>query len=363
MASSDTGSRIEELNLFYEEARRNHSRPLWLSEGNEPPPSAVPFLWRWSDFRPLMYRAAELVDMDQAERRVLVLANPGLAGRPAATNTLVANLQIINPGDVARSHRHTASALRLVLEGTGAYTAVNGEKTYMDPGDFVTTPNWTWHDHCNEGDRPMVWLDGLDVPLVNYLGAMKQEQDVGRQQAYTKSDDVSMRLYGGANLTPTWVQHNGPHSPLLNYKFEQTYATLAKLASESEGSPFDGVCVEYTNPRTGGPAMASMACFAQLLQPGQHTLAHRHTGNVVYHVVQGKGHSIIDGTRFDWTDKDTFVVPSRAHHEHAAELESVLFSYTDAPVLRPFDLYWEEEYGENGGRQEVREVFVAGPGA
>lgn len=360
MTSSGSGTKIEEMKLFYEEARRYHSAALWEPGANDPGPAAVPFLWRWSDFRPLLYRAKDLVDMDQAERRVLIFANPGLQGRPSAAATLLANLQIINPGDIARSHRHTASALRLVVEGTGAYTAVNGEKSYMDPGDFITTPNWTWHDHGNEGDKPMVWLDGLDIPAVNLFGAALQEQAPDKQQAITKTDDVSLKLYGGANLSPTWIQHKGPHSPLLNYKFEDTYKALTRIAKETDGSPFDGVCLEYTNPNTGGPAMASMACYAQILQPGQATLAHRHTGSTVYHVIQGKGHSIVDGIRIDWSDKDTFVVPSKAYHEHVADSESVLFSYSDSPILKPLDLYWEEEYTENGGHQEVRETFVAG---
>jgi len=324
--TSGSGDRhkIEEMDLFYKEVRRYHSAALWEPGANTPPPGAVPFLWSYADFRPLLYRAAELVDMDQAELRVLIFANPGLQGRPSAAATLLANLQIINPGDIARSHRHTASALRRIVEGTGAYTAVNGEKTYMDAGDFITTPNWTWHDHGNESDNPMVWLDGLDIPVVNFFGATRQELAPDRQQAITKSDDVSMKLYSGANLTPSWVQYNRARSPLLNYKYEETYRTLTRIAKETEGSPYDGVILEYTNPHTGGPAMASMACYAQILQAGQHTLAHKHTGSTVYHVIEGKGYSIVDGIRINWQDKDTFVVPSGANHEHAADKESVL---------------------------------------
>ena len=361
-----SGTQMEEMDLFYEDVRRHNSRTLWtLGDDNlttEPKPKTHPFMWRWKEFRPLMFRAAQLVPVEMAERRVLVFANPGLAGKPSATTTLMANLQIINPGEVARTHRHTPSAFRLIVEGKGAYTAVEGEKTYMDPGDFITTPSWTWHDHGNEGDAPMIWLDGLDVPFVNELEAGFYEQYPVERQPVTKSDDISLRLYGAGTLTPTWQRHQGIHSPLLNYKYQRSYEVLSQLASESEGSPYDGVSVEYTNPGTGGPALATIACFAQLLQAGQHTKAHRHTGGTIYHVIKGKGHSVIEGKRFDWEEKDTIVVPSWAYHEHAAQEESVLFSYTDSPLLQPFGLYREETYQENDGHQSVATVFGEGEG-
>jgi gentisate 1,2-dioxygenase len=351
-----SGTELEDLELFYEEVRRAQSRPLWVAR-SEPPAKAIPYLWKYADFRPLLLRAAKLVPMEQAERRVLIFANPGLQGRGPATSTLSANLQIINPGEIAPSHRHTASALRLIVEGSDAYTAVEGEKTYMEPGDFITTPNWTWHDHGNEGDAPMVWLDGLDSQLVNTLDAAFREEYPDEKQPLTKAVDLSQRLYGAGSLTPTWERHNGLHSPLINYKFAQTYGALSTLAKETEGSPFDGVCLEYTNPTTGGPAMATIACFAQILPKGAHTQAHRHTGGTVYHVISGKGQSVIDGVRFDWSEKDTFVVPAWSIHEHIADTESVLFSYNDSPVLEPMGLYREEAYTDNGGHQKVTGTF------
>ena len=167
----------------------------------------------------------------------------------------LANLQIIKPGEVARSHRHSASALRLVIEGAGAYTAVDGEKSYMEPGDFVTTPNGTWHDHGNEGSAEMIWLDGLDVPLIQALEVNFFELYPQSKQPLTQPDELSLRLYGSGSLKPTWVKHGALHSPLLNYKFAQTYATLKSIAERTDGSPFDGVSVEYVNPLTAGPAL------------------------------------------------------------------------------------------------------------
>jgi gentisate 1,2-dioxygenase len=355
------GTRMEDLDLFYEEVKQVHGKPLWQTEGTAKKPKTVPFLWRYADFRPLLFRAADIVPIEMAERRVLVMANPGITSDFQATATMLANLQIIKPGEIARSHRHTPSALRLVIEGTGAYTAVDGEKTYMDPGDFVTTPNWTWHDHGNESDQPMVWLDGLDVPFVQSIEASFYEQYPEDRHPVVSPDDLSQRLFGSGSLKPTWVKHNKVHSPLLNYKFESTYAALKSMAEDSDGSPCDGVTVEYTNPVTGGPALATIACFAQILRPGERTKAHRHTGGTVYHVIQGKGYSIIGGVRFDWEAKDTFVAPSWIYHEHVGESESVLFSFNDTAVLQPLGLYREEALEESGGHQKVEGVFEPGP--
>jgi gentisate 1,2-dioxygenase len=131
-------------------------------------------------------RAAELVGTQQAERRVLRLTNPELQGA-SASNRLVANIQIVMPGEIARAHRHSAGALRLIIEGRGGYTVVNGERVPMYPGDLVLTPNWSWHDHANDTDAPMMWLDGLDTPLVRMLEAgfyeeyHQERQDLVRQ--------------------------------------------------------------------------------------------------------------------------------------------------------------------------------------
>src|SRR5437773_12067804 len=161
----------EELQDFYAQLQAQHVTPAWISGGVsvEPRSEAVPFVWHWRDLRPQAMRAAELVGTAQAERRVLRLTNPELPG--IASNTLVANIQIVMPGEIARAHRHSGAALRLIIEGKGGYTVVNGERVPMSPGDLVLTPNWSWHDHANDTDAPMIWLDGLDTPLVRLLEA------------------------------------------------------------------------------------------------------------------------------------------------------------------------------------------------
>jgi gentisate 1,2-dioxygenase len=348
---------IDALQVFYEDVKRIHGRALWQTGGASKKPATVPYLWKYKDYRPLLFRAADIVPIELAERRVLIMANPGILTDWQASSTLLANLQVIKPGEIAPSHRHAASALRLIVEGRGAYTAVDGEKSYMEPGDFVTTPNWTWHDHGNEGDECVIWLDGLDIPLVQTLETNFFEIFPDKKYPVTQPDDLSQRLYGSGSLKPTWVKHNALHSPLLNYKFEPTYAALKRMAGETEGSPYDGVSVEYVNPLTGGPAMATIASFASLLEAGQHTKAHRHTGGTVYHVIQGTGRSVIGGVVFEWEEKDTFVVPSWTFHEHHGASEAVLFSYSDSAMLVPLGLYREEALEENGGYQKVLRKF------
>ena len=371
MTSNLSGTQLEELELFYEELRNAYGHPLWLQTSD--PGRTVPFLWRFKDFRPLLMKAMEVVPIELANRRALFMANPGLKDQKSATSTLLANLQVIRPGEIAPSHRHSASALRFVLEGKGAFTSVEGEKSYMEPGDFVTTPNWTYHDHGHEGEGPMIWLDGLDQPIVERFEAWFWEGYEKETFPLTKADEVSQRMYGAGSMRPTWVTY--PQSttspspdynrdtPVVNYKYAQARELLFALTGESDGSPYDGISIEYTNPVNGGPAFATMACFSQLLRKGQHTKAHRHVGSVVYHVVEGKGHSIIDGMRFDWEDKDTFVVPGWSFHEHLAESDAVLFSYTDTPITRNVGLYREEPYTENDGHQKVTETFKPGPRA
>jgi gentisate 1,2-dioxygenase len=344
----ESPARAQALEAYYRELERYSAAPLWtvLSQllTAEPRPKAVPHLWRWAEMRPQVHRAGELIGTDEAERRVVMLLNPGLPGACAITNTLYAGLQLILPGEIARSHRHSPAALRLIVEGHGAYTAVDGEKTLMNPGDLVLTPNWTWHDHGNESDEPMVWLDGLDLPLVTSLDAIFFEEYPEERQPLSKPVDDSLRKYGAGALVPTYERHLGAYSPLLNYTWERTRPALVDLAAHGSGSPYDGIMLEYVNPRTGGPVMPTMGCHVQLLPPGFTTEPHRHSASVVYHVVEGEGYSLVGDQRFDWQAKDVFCVPSWAPHRHvntSGAAPAFLFSYTDAPVLRALGLLRE----------------------
>src|SRR5579864_5159520 len=272
---SDIQASQEELQDYYAQLQANHVMPAWIGGGIsvEPHSEAVPYLWHWRDLRPQAMRAAELVGTAQAERRVLRLTNPNLSG--IASQTLVANIQIVMPGEIARAHRHSAAALRLIIEGQGGYTVVEGERLPMSPGDLVLTPNWTWHDHANDTDAPMIWLDGLATPLVRLLEA-------GFYEEYTEE----RQEFGAAVNTSPW-----------HYPMSEMRAALQKLAA---ANPDGEIILEYANRRTGGPVMPTIACHMQLLRPGETTPARRRVCRTNYHVVEGEGYSVVGEQLLDW---------------------------------------------------------------
>ena len=278
---SGSKASVEVLDSYYQELQDYALSPLWLVQEtalvSEPTSKALPFLWRWRDLQPQALRAGELIGTADAERRVLMLLNPGLNGRMATTNTLFSGLQIVMPGEAARAHRHTPAALRFIIDSKGGATTVNGDRVSMYPGDLVLTPNWTWHDHTNDTGEPIIWLDGLDIPLVHMLEAVYYEPYPEDVQPVTEPHDSSQAKYGAGTLRPAWEEQPGSHSPLMRYPWEQAWAALQRLAPQVDGSPFDGVIMEYTNPNTGGPVMPTIACHIQMLRPGEATKAHRHT--------------------------------------------------------------------------------------
>lgn len=335
---------------FYAGLERFNVRPLWRQPGllpDEPHSKAAPHVWPYAELREQLLQAGAVVDPEQAERRVLMLMNPSLDGAAAATTNLYAGLQLVLPGEVAPAHRHAASALRFVIEGSGAYTAVDGERQVMEPGDLVLTPNWAWHDHGNETGEPMIWLDGLDLPMINALEANFFDRSAKMSQELTRPDNASRRLYSG-RLSPTWENWTQPYSPVFGYPWAETERALADLAATQTGSPADDLLLEFVNPCTGGTVLPTLGCRIQLLAPARHTEAHRHTSSAVYHVVRGRGRSIVGGKILEWQQFDTFAVPGWAVHEHvnsSSHDEAILFSFTDEPVLRELG-YYREEHAE-----------------
>ncbi|GAA0223475.1 cupin domain-containing protein [Saccharothrix mutabilis subsp. mutabilis] len=353
----------EELKAFYAELETHEAGALWTVANDiepwYPQPKSVPTLWRYADLRPLVLRSLDLVTGDDAGRRVVMLTNPERKDVSAAVGLLYTGLQVMGPGESMTAHRHQASALRFVVEGQGAWTIVDGQKLKVGPGDFAITPNWTWHEHGNESaEGPCIWQDGLDIPLVNAFDANFYEVHPNVYQEPGKVENWSLLTYGAGQLRPygfgdTWTK---PYSPLLAYPWEPTYEALRNAAKAIDGSPYDGVIMEYSNPLTGGSVMPTMSAHMQLLRPGEATLAHRHTGSVVYNVAKGSGHSVIAGRRFDWTRGDIFCVPSWAWHEHANGSDSddaCLFSFNDFPVMRALAFWREEAYPDNDGHQPV----------
>jgi gentisate 1,2-dioxygenase len=341
----DAPVRTPEREAFYRELEPHNMAPLWevlrALVTREPQTPCVPALWRYDEVRPYLMRAGALISAKEAERRVLILENPALHGKAAITRTLYAGLQLILPGEVAPAHRHTQSALRFVLEGEGAFTAVDGERTYMKPGDFVITPSWTWHDHGNDSDAPMVWLDGLDIPLVALLDASFMEPGNAEQQMVTRPAGDSLARFGAGLLPVDWRPATKT-SPVFNYPYERTRDALETLKRSAEWDPAQGLKLRYVNPATGDYAMPTMATFMQLLPKGFAGASCRSTDGTVYVCVEGRGETRIGAESFAWGPRDVFVVPSWARHSHAAQQESVLFSFSDRPVQEKLGL-WREE--------------------
>lgn len=348
---------------FHDLIHKNHMYGLWELASQmtpHPEPQSIPYMWSRPIIQEVIEQSGQAVPVGE-ERRAMQLFNPGLDGRWATTNTLVAAVQVLLPGEVARAHRHTPTAIRFIMQGSGAYTKVDGERVFMQPGDLVMTPSWSWHDHGNDTQNTVVWLDGLDIPLVKALEAMFFQFYEQRQVPDTREADTTRRLHGHAGLNPTWIKERKPYSPLLLYSWTETEAALSALKRE-RGDPYDGILLEYTNPQTGGPVLPSMACSIQLLRPGEHLKAHRHTGSAVYYVVRGNGVSIIDGQAFNWNEGSIIALPSWALHEHAntsASEDAVLFCMADTPVLAATGLLHEEALVENGGHQAVTSTFTA----
>jgi gentisate 1,2-dioxygenase len=339
---------------FYEAIRAQHMTPLWevlhALVPQQPATPCVPTFWAYERVRPFLMQAGQLITAEEAVRRVLILENPGLQGQSAITQSLYAGLQLILPGEVAPSHRHTQSALRFVVEGKGAYTAVDGERATMAPGDFIITPSWTWHDHGNnstaDGGEPVVWLDGLDIPMLRFFDAGFAENHSERSQPVTRAEGTSYQRYG-ANMLP--VRYDAPFgqtSPIFSYPYARSREALHTLERQAPVDAWDGVKLRYVNPATGGSPMPTMATFMQRLPAGFEGKAWRQTDGAVFSVVEGHGSVCIAhgdaGQVFEFGPRDHFVIPSW----HTASLHSaqgcVLFSFSDRPVHQALGIHREE---------------------
>lgn len=339
----ETGERL----AFYARAERLDLTPLWRVKGTlakyKPTPNAVPHRWRYEEVRPFLMEACDLVTPEEAERRVLTLQNPGLVGRSAIAETLFCGLQVINPGDVAPAHRHTQSALRFILEGSNAYTAVDGERTMMHPGDFVITPTWTWHDHANLGDGPMIWVDGLDIPMINSVNGGFFEGYGHTQHEITKPDDSSILEFGNG-MAPEGYVRTRPGTPMINYPYSRARALLMSLRAHRQPDPALGHMLRYLDPLNGGWAMPTIATNMRLLPQGMTTQPYRTTASTVFVVVEGEGVSRIGGVELDWREHDVFVAPSWALQEHEARRDAIIFSYSDRSVQEAMHV-WREVRG------------------
>lgn len=338
MTESGPAAGIESLSQLYEVLPTLNYEPLWTIKGAltpEPATEMVPCIWRYSEVRELISRAGELIAAEDADRRVLAFKNPGTGAHEIArtTDMLWAAVQLVLPGEVAPPHRHTAAALRFVIEGEGGYTVVDGHRLEMEPGDFMLTPNWTMHEHGHAGQGPMIWLDGLDLPMVNTLKLLFSEFG-GEVPGTTVGEASSVR--NGA-VRPVWA--GAPDAPTPIWKLGEVEAALEALRTVP-GSRSDDLIVEYRDPG-GGPVMPTISAYMQLLRAGFEGEPHRHTASTVYHVVRGTGVSSVAGEDLSWGPGDTFAVPTWAEHAHSADdgNDALVFSFSDEPAVRALGLY------------------------
>jgi gentisate 1,2-dioxygenase len=333
---------------YYERISRYDMAPLWekLRElvGSEPKTQCAPAIWRFRDVKAMVMESAELISAKEAERRVLVLENPALRGQSRITQTLYAGLQLIMPGEIAPAHRHIASAIRFIIDGNGAYTSVEGERTYMSPGDFVLTANWTAHDHGNTSGRPMIWLDVLDLPTVNFFESMFAEHLDDESQAVQLADGDSAAFFASGVL-PDGAQMSalraGKLSPVVNYTYARTRPILERLYKAGKVDRRHGARVRYANPATGGWVMPTMGAQLALLPAGFAGERYRATDGTIFVCVEGEGATQIGDKEFAWSAGDVFVAPSWQYYSHSAERESVLFSISDRPAQEALGI-WRE---------------------
>jgi gentisate 1,2-dioxygenase len=336
---------------FYRRLHQKSAAPLWAVLGDLiptlPKPACTPALWRYQDLRPMLMEAGRLITAREAARRVLVLENPGLPGAHRITGSLYAGLQLVLPGEDTPTHRHTASALRFVIESQGGYTAVDGERATMRPGDFILTPSWTYHDHGNPSGEPVVWLDGLDLPIVNLFDTGFAEHYPEETQPVTRPDGDALLRYG-SNMLPVEYKSNLA-APIFTYPYARSREALERLYKNGPVDPCDGVKLQYINPASGGSPMPAIAAFLQLLPAGFRGNACRSTDATVFCAAEGSGRSRIGHQSFVWSQNDIFVAPSWCPVSHEADADAVLFSFSDRPAQKALGL-WREHREERESR-------------
>lgn len=337
-----------QLETLYEQMAPKSLTPLWESlhalVTPEPVSPAVPWRWSFGEVRDFLMRAGDIISAEQAERRVLIMENPGIPGQSAITPSLYAGLQLILPGEVAPCHRHTQNALRFVMEGSGAFTALDGEKAVMQPFDLVLTPSGQWHDHGNQTDQPMIWLDGLDIPTVRLFDASFAERlDVAAHPETAPPGDTLARY--GHNLRPlrgSAADRRPANRPLFHYRYADWRPALDALAASADIDAHVGHALEFLNPADGGAVLSTISAHVRLLPAGFETRARRSTDGTVFVVVEGEGTLLLADREIPLNPRDIVVVPSWIEHRFQARRDTVLFAYSDKASQQKLDLYREQ---------------------
>jgi gentisate 1,2-dioxygenase len=330
---------------YYQRIAKHSMTPLWKVMKNvvtkEPVTRCAPVIWHFDDIKRLVMESGGLITAEEAERRVLILENPAMPGESRATNTLFAGVQMILPGEVAPAHRHVSSAIRFVLDGEGAYTAVEGEKAYMASGDFVITANWAPHDHGNTSKVPMLWLDVLDFPQVNFFETSFAEQYGEATQPTSRANGDSLAFYASGVL-PDGAPAHMNRSPVINYTYARTRPIIERMMKAGDIDKRHGARARYANPITGGPVLPTMGASLALFPQGFGGESYRSTDGTVFVCAEGCGTTTVEGKVLEWGPHDVFVVPPWKRYAHAAEKESVLFSISDRPAQEALGI-WRED--------------------
>lgn len=361
------------LEALYADLEQKHIAPFWAvdarADHNEDrqvmdKKKALPFIWKYaSDLEPLLQRSAELVSLESSERRSLILMNPGLAPRRASVSTMYTAYRLNDPNEIMPPHRHSPNAIRLGLTGSMNFTGVEGENITFGPGDMVLTPHDTWHNHGNQGDEPAINLSVLDVPLCETLNATYFEHDYREEeegrlvrkavQSERFPPDYSQRVYGSGGLMPRFLAHDrgtGNASPMYVYRWAEMREMLEKF-KDWDGSPHEGLMVEYVDPTNGRPVFKTMTFFAQMLRPGERTLPVKQNASLLCAPLEGTGYTLVGETRLDWGPFDTIALPGGhwCAHVNASDREpALLFVASDEPTLKALSLYQKHGKTESG---------------
>jgi gentisate 1,2-dioxygenase len=333
------------LLAFHRELGAKNLAPLWEVMKDlvprEPRSAAVPAYWSAELLRSMAIEAGTLITAEKAERRVLVLENPALRGQSQITTSLYAGVQLIMPGETAPTHRHTASALRLIMEGRGGYTVVDGERVAMHRGDFLITPTWSLHDHGSDGDEPVIWLDGLDVPIVKMLSVGFSEDGGNGVQTTARPEGDSLARYGSGLLPVNYVARDAA-SPLFHYPYARTREALETMRGMTEWDTAEGLRLAFTDPTTGESPTRTMGAFMQLLPAGFEGTEIRSTDGTVFSVVEGTGTISVGDTEWSVKPNDLFVVPSWNWYRISAASDLILFSFSDRPLQQKLG-FWRQQ--------------------
>ena len=337
-------ARLEDLPMEYRQALTRHNLvPQWpslrtLLPAEKPRPNTRATHWPYAAIRPLLLQAGELTPIEKAERRVLVLANPGHGlDKMQASAAIYLGMQLLLPGEWAPSHRHTPNAVRMVVEGEGAWTTEDGEKCPMRRGDLILTPTGLWHEHGHDGTEPVIWLDVLDLPIVYYLET-SYHINGSRQSVKPGRGD---RAYAHGGLLPTPVfSRSGKAYPMLRYPWEQARAALLGLALDQP--ELEAVQITYTNPETGGDAENILGFYALMLRPGQTLRLPARSPATVFHYIEGGAAVRVGEQCFTLVEADTCCAPGYTAVTLAnasPTAPTFLFIADEAPLHRKLGVY------------------------